>query len=160
MWWLFHQASIIPCCVPTGMRLPFSGRPFGGLTWEGGEPFGGGNFLLPLQRRSGSAQAEGRGVFTCAVPPQLKTPFGQHYGYLTKEDAVEAHSHQEEEMYLILRGKGMITVGEETAEVTGGDVVAVAPDLLPLPDSRRRGTALGVVPLESKPITKTQAGAG
>ncbi len=144
MWWLFHQASIIPCCVPTGMRLPFSGRPFGGLTWKAETPWGG-NFLLPLQQQKlGSAQAEGQGVFTCAVPPQLKTPFRQHYGYLTKEDAVEAHSHQEEEMYLILRGKGMITVGEETAEDyqrRRGCRCAGPP---PLPDSRRRGTAFWV----------------
>ena len=97
---------------------------------EGGEPVGEEISFCRFNAEAAQHRQRDGAFFTCAVPPQLKTPFGQHYGYLTKEDAVEAHSHQEEEMYLILRGKGMITVGEETAEVTGGDVVAVAPDLL------------------------------
>ena len=34
---------------------------------------------------------------------------------------------------MCIRDRGMITVGEETAEITSGDVVAVAPDLLHFP---------------------------
>jgi methionyl-tRNA synthetase len=39
--------------------------------------------------------------------------------------AQEVHAHEEEQAYLVVRGRGMMRVGEEEAEVTEGDLVHV-----------------------------------
>lgn len=96
---------------------------------EGGEPFGEEISVCRFDPEAAQNGADGKPVAGCAVPPQLKAPFGHHYVYLAKGGVTEGYRHPEEEMYLILRGAGTVTVGEETAAVTGGDVVAVRPDV-------------------------------
>lgn len=61
------------------------------------------------------------------VPPSLHAPIGHAYGYLTSGNSMEGHDHPTEEFYMVMSGEGIVTVGEETAQVGPGDVIAIPP---------------------------------
>ena len=44
--------------------------------------------------------------------------------------AVYAHSHPTHEYYYILSGRGIMTIGDEEATVTSGDLVYIPPDAM------------------------------
>ncbi|MFF2854782.1 cupin domain-containing protein [Peribacillus sp. NPDC058002] len=45
------------------------------------------------------------------------------------EGKIPLHSHSNEEIYIILSGKGVITVGKETKDVEGFSVVYIPPNI-------------------------------
>jgi hypothetical protein len=78
---------------------------------------------IPLRRRLGIA-AFGTNAYRAAEA-----------GDVIVEDHVE--SPGQEEMYVVIRGRARLTVGDETVEAGAGDVVFV-----PDPETRRGGTAI------------------
>lgn len=64
------------------------------------------------------------------VPAGMKPPFDSAWGYLEDHSAMEAHAHPTEEIYVVIRGTGIVQVGEERREVGPGDVIEIPPDAL------------------------------
>ncbi len=63
------------------------------------------------------------------LPKGVKAPFQGAYGYLEDGCAMESHSHPTEEIYIVLKGRGTVHVGDETAVVEPGDVIEIPPDV-------------------------------
>ena len=55
----------------------------------------------------------------------FKAPFSTAWGYLPGRGQMEGHTHPEDEVYMIFKGKGIITVESERAEVLPGDVIEI-----------------------------------
>lgn len=62
------------------------------------------------------------------LPPGLAAPFGHAWGYLENHAAMESHSHPTEEIYLVVRGRGVVEVDGERREVGPGDVIEIPPN--------------------------------
>jgi len=56
---------------------------------------------------------------------EFPVPFESAWGYLDGPSELEPHAHDDDEVYVICRGKGRMTVGEERAEVGPGDVIEI-----------------------------------
>jgi len=76
------------------------------------------------------------------VPNSLKAPFEHAFGYLEDGNTMEGHSHPTDEIYIVCRGKGIVTVGEEQAEVVEGDVVAIPPNTYHTMTAQEHGSFL------------------
>ena len=63
------------------------------------------------------------------IPEGMNPPFDSAWGYLEGPAAMEGHAHAHEEVYIVIKGEGVVTVGEEEAEVTPGDVIEIPPDI-------------------------------
>lgn len=109
---------------------PFLWAAFWWPHLDGGEPFGEEIAVQRFRVENATGGHNNTLLADYVVPPQLKTPFGNAYGYLTKGGAMEAHEHHEYETYIILNGTGLMTVGEESETVTQGDVIAIPPDVI------------------------------
>ena len=59
------------------------------------------------------------------LPAGLSAPFKGAYGYLENRSSMEGHSHPAVEIYVVMKGRGKVTVGEESAEVEAGEVVEI-----------------------------------
>ena len=55
----------------------------------------------------------------------FNVPFSSAWGYLEGPDALEPHAHDDDEIYVVCRGKGRMTVDGESAEVGPGDVIEI-----------------------------------
>ena len=62
------------------------------------------------------------------LPPGLKAPFDDAWGYLEGASMMEGHAHPTEEIYLVVRGNGFCHIDGERFAVTGGDVVQIPPN--------------------------------
>lgn len=60
---------------------------------------------------------------------EFTVPFQSAWGYLASAGALEVHSHRTDEIYIIFKGKGRVRVGDETAEVSCGDIVEIPSDM-------------------------------
>lgn len=58
---------------------------------------------------------------------EADTPFGTAWCIVEPGGTAKAHKHQEHETFLIVKGRGRMTVDGETAEVGPGDVVLMKP---------------------------------
>lgn len=56
---------------------------------------------------------------------EFSVPFNSAWGYIASEGALEKHSHPADEIYIIFKGKGLVCVGEEYAEVNCGDIIEI-----------------------------------
>ena len=52
-------------------------------------------------------------------------PFKTSWGYLSGRGQMEGHTHPEYEIYMIFKGKGIVTVESDKAEVIAGDIVEI-----------------------------------
>ncbi|NLV73485.1 MAG: cupin domain-containing protein [Chloroflexi bacterium] len=59
------------------------------------------------------------------LPEGMPAPFSHAWGYVEAEGALEGHAHPTVEAYFIHLGEGEITVGDETAAVSAGDLVVI-----------------------------------
>ena len=57
--------------------------------------------------------------------PAFPVPFEHAWGYLPGPGALESHAHPTTEVYVILQGEGLMTVGSETQPVQAGDFVEI-----------------------------------
>ncbi len=57
----------------------------------------------------------------------VRTPFGAAWAQIPPAGSTKHHNHQEGETFFIMRGRGRMTVGEESVEVEPGDVVFQTP---------------------------------
>jgi methionyl-tRNA synthetase len=55
----------------------------------------------------------------------FSVPFSSAWGYLASAGELEKHSHPSDEIYIIFKGKGLVSVGEEYAEVECGDIIEI-----------------------------------
>jgi len=92
---------------------------------EGNAPFGDEIVRSRFDIKHAKPAHNGTLLAAPAVPPQAKTPFSHAYGYLEKGKPMEGHAHAAEEVYIIFKGHGMMTVGEEKAQVSAGDVIGI-----------------------------------
>lgn len=97
---------------------------------EGGVPFTDEIAVQTFKVENGTSENGDPKLADYIVPPQLKTPFGHAYGYLTKGNAMIPHKHHEDEIYIMLKGQALMTIGEESRLLDSGDVVAIPPDVL------------------------------
>lgn len=56
-------------------------------------------------------------------------PLTVEVGKYPADSAVPKNSHNEQELYYVLSGSGKLRVGDDTHEISAGDLVAVEPDL-------------------------------
>lgn len=63
------------------------------------------------------------------LPEGLRAPFRAAYGYLENGCAMEGHAHPTDEIYIVMKGRGTVHVGNETAAVKPGDVVEIPADV-------------------------------
>jgi mannose-6-phosphate isomerase-like protein (cupin superfamily) len=59
------------------------------------------------------------------LPAGLAAPFKSAYGYLENHASMEGHAHPAVEIYVVMKGRGRMTVGDESADVEPGDVVEI-----------------------------------
>ncbi len=59
------------------------------------------------------------------LPEGMEAPFGAAYGYLQPGGRMEAHKHDDVEIYVILQGSASMTIGQETTRVEPGQVVGI-----------------------------------
>lgn len=62
------------------------------------------------------------------LPEGMKAPFDHAWGYLENNSKMEGHSHPHEEIYIVIRGEGLVHVGEETEKIIPGDVIEIPAD--------------------------------
>ncbi len=63
------------------------------------------------------------------LPDGMEAPFDATWGYLENDSEMEAHAHPTEEIYVVIKGSGVVVVGEEKANVGPGDVIEIPPDI-------------------------------
>lgn len=56
-------------------------------------------------------------------------PFGSCWAFLEPDQQTEANAHSEAEIFVVVRGEGLFTVGEEERPVREGDIVYATPML-------------------------------
>jgi mannose-6-phosphate isomerase-like protein (cupin superfamily) len=64
------------------------------------------------------------------LPAHMRAPFEAAWGYLETGGTMEAHKHPTEEIYVVIEGQGLCTVGEETRPVSPGDVIEIPPEAM------------------------------
>jgi len=62
------------------------------------------------------------------MPKGARPPFQSAWGYLNPGEEMELHHHPTEEIYLVFKGNGVVTVGPRQREVTAGDVIFIHPN--------------------------------
>lgn len=62
-------------------------------------------------------------VFPADSP--VKPPFRSAWGYLPSRGRLETHAHAANEIYVLFKGEGRVSVAAETAEVSCGDIVEI-----------------------------------
>jgi len=72
------------------------------------------------------------------MPPGGHPPFEGAWGYLNPGEEMELHHHPTEEIYLVFKGNGVVTVGPREKNVTTGDVVFVPPNEMHTMSNRSR----------------------
>jgi mannose-6-phosphate isomerase-like protein (cupin superfamily) len=65
---------------------------------------------------------------SAVVPAGMKAPFDAAWGYLEAGKALEGHEHPTAEIYMVVQGNGVVTVGKETAPVGPSDVIEIPPN--------------------------------
>lgn len=61
------------------------------------------------------------------VQGDMREPFSHAWGYLDGPGAMEAHSHDTYEVYLMVEGEGKVVLGDQEIPVKQGDVVNIMP---------------------------------
>lgn len=61
-------------------------------------------------------------------PEEINAPFEHLWGTLEKGMALDPHDHPHGEIYVITRGKGIMTVANEEETVIEGDVIYIPPN--------------------------------
>ena len=76
------------------------------------------------------AQAAHNGTILASafVPEGMRAPFGSAWGYMEPGKAMESHRHPTQEIYVVISGRGVVTVDREQADVRPGDVIDIPPD--------------------------------
>lgn len=64
------------------------------------------------------------------LPEGMAAPFKSAWGYLETGGRMEPHRHPTAEIYVVISGKGLCTVDEQTQPVEPGDVIEIPPDAL------------------------------
>ena len=59
------------------------------------------------------------------LPGGLHEPFKHSWGYIEGRSEMAAHSHPAEEVYLFVKGRGVVTVDGEERVMRPGDVVNI-----------------------------------
>jgi mannose-6-phosphate isomerase-like protein (cupin superfamily) len=98
------------------------------LWWEhidGADAFEEEICVKRFEKDKAIAAHEGTILADSVVPPTLRTPFEHAYGYLENGGTMEAHSHADDEVYIVISGKGLMTVGDESVAVGERDVIAI-----------------------------------
>jgi len=62
------------------------------------------------------------------LPDKMSAPFDHAWGYLENGNEMEGHAHPTSEAYFVFSGEGFVVVGEEKAEISGGDVIEIPPN--------------------------------
>lgn len=62
------------------------------------------------------------------IPENMNPPFDSAWGYLEANSQMEGHAHPTEEVYIVIKGRGKVVIGEKEAEVKAGDVIEIPPD--------------------------------
>ncbi len=73
--------------------------------------------------------------------PAFPVPFEHAWGYLPGPGALESHAHPTTEVYVILQGEGLMTVGSDTQPVQAGDFVGIPGQRGAPPGERARSAA-------------------
>lgn len=61
----------------------------------------------------------------------FSAPFESAWGYLDNPNGVlEPHSHPNDEIYIVFKGKGIVTVGDKSESVSCGDIVEIPRDVM------------------------------
>ncbi len=63
------------------------------------------------------------------LPDGMSEPFDSAWGYLENNSQMESHSHPAEEVYLVVKGQGIVVVGNDKKEVSPGEVIEIPPDV-------------------------------
>jgi Mannose-6-phosphate isomerase len=53
------------------------------------------------------------------------TPFDSAWGYLKNFGALEIHDHPTQEIYIVFKGEGIVSVGDEKEKVSCGDIIEI-----------------------------------
>lgn len=61
-------------------------------------------------------------------PNQVNTPFDSAWGYLKEKGALEIHAHPTNEIYIVFKGEGIVSVGDEKEKVSCGDIIEIPPN--------------------------------
>lgn len=59
------------------------------------------------------------------LPSTMDPPFGHAWAYLEDGAVMEGHQHPTEECYIVVEGEGTLTIGDEKASVSVGDVIEI-----------------------------------
>jgi mannose-6-phosphate isomerase-like protein (cupin superfamily) len=59
------------------------------------------------------------------VPKGVDAPFKSAWGFLENNSSMEAHSHAAVEIYAVIKGSGIVVVGDEKEHVSPGDVIEI-----------------------------------
>ena len=79
---------------------------------------------------------------SAVLPAGMSAPFDAAWGYLENDSAMEAHAHPSAEIYLVIKGRGTVNVGDEASPVEPGDVIEIPPDVVHTMSCRDAGPLL------------------
>lgn len=57
----------------------------------------------------------------------VETPFGAAFAVVSPGERTKRHAHQDGETFIVVKGRGTMRVGDESAPIQGGDVVYLPP---------------------------------
>lgn len=60
--------------------------------------------------------------------PVMDCPFDSAWGYLPGPGKLASHSHPADEIYMIFKGNGVVTVAGENKPVAPGDIIVIPHD--------------------------------
>lgn len=85
--------------------------------------------ILRYDDAAASAAHEGS-IRAYEVIPEsiMPAPFSSAWGYLAGPGRLASHAHPTDEIYMIFKGEGVVTVGEESQSVVPGDIVVIPHD--------------------------------
>ncbi len=91
------------------------------------------------------------------MPPGGQPPFQSAWGYLNRGEEMELHYHPTEEIYLVFKGDGVVTVGLRQKEVTVGDVIFIPPNQMHTMSNRSNAPLLWMAVWWKAPESGTPA---
>ncbi len=84
--------------------------------------------IKSFQKEKASPAHNGTILASEVVPPGMSEPFSHAWGYLENNSQMEGHTHPTEEIYIVVKGEGIVVVEDEEKKVKAGDVIEIPPD--------------------------------
>lgn len=75
--------------------------------------------------RSAEYGHEGTILSSGVLPEAMSAPFYHAYGYLLKNGSMAGHTHETDEIYIVLSGTGYVILDGKNKAVNAGDVIAI-----------------------------------